>query len=81
MGGGVCVCARASESKRGFVCVCMCFREQKVELLRIQLLLTAKFSQRETSYGISIFTVGIHKAFRINSMPAEDPAVKLSFAM
>ena len=61
--------------------MCVCFREQKVELLRVQLLLTAEFSQRETSYGISIFTVGIHKAFRINSMPAEDPAVKLSFAM
>ena len=77
----VCVCARFREQERVCVCVCVCFREQKVELLRVQLLLTAEFSQRETSYGISIFTVGIHKAFRINSMPAEDPAVKLSFAM
>lgn len=43
-------------------------------------LLTEKLSQRETSYGIFVFTGGIHRALRINSVPTEDAAVNLSFA-
>ena len=68
---GVCVCVHACVCV--CVCVCVCYREQKVELLR---LLTAKFSQTETSYGISIFTVRIHKAFRINCACRRRPGCK-----